>query len=176
KHTPYIPQPIEESSSALLMELNTEQYRTPFELIIPRLDVESSSSTVLAQVSPALAGLRAKIDVPQLEKSTSTVLFEQTTRSDKEIELIMPKPKQIETSTTTMIADVQAKLETKNIRPSEIQPERSTSTVYFDETVQHVRPQPVELRMKQPIIGDSSTTLLANVKPTIDTQQIQIFG
>ena len=87
----------------------------------------------------------------------------------------MPKPKHIETSTSTMIADVQAKYETKNIRPSEIHPETSTSTFYFDETIRNIVPQPVELRMKQPTIADSSTTLLANVKPTLDTQQIQIL-
>ena len=34
----------------------------------------------------------------------------------------------------------------------------------------------VELRMKQPIIGDSSTTVLANVKATLDTQHIKVLG
>ena len=176
KATPYIPQPIEESSSALTMELNTHQEITPFELIIPRIDKESSTSTVLAQISPAIAGLRAKIDIPKLEKSTSSFLFEHKKSFDQEVELIMPKPKHIETSTSTMLADVQAKLETKDIRSTEIQPEISTSTFYFDETIQNVIPQPVEIRMKQPIIADSSTTLFANVKPTLDTKQVQFLG
>jgi hypothetical protein len=176
KATPFIPQRIEESSSALTMELNTQQQITPFELIIPRLDIESSTSTVLAQVSPAIAGLRAKVDIPKVEKSTSNFIFEQKKSFDQEVELIMPKPKHIETSTSTMLADVHAKLETKNIRPTEIHPEISTSTFYFDETIQNIIPQPVEIRMRQPIIADSSTTILANVKPTFDTQQIQVLG
>jgi len=176
KPSPYKPQSIEESSTALMIDLQRAQEIKPFELIIPRIDVESSTSTVLAQVSPAMAGLRAKIDIPKVEKSTSSFLLEQTKRSDKEIEVIMPKPKHMETSTSTMIADVQAKLETKNIRPSEIQPEISTSTLYFEETIHDIIPQPVELRMKQPTIADSSTTLFANVKATLDTQQVQILG
>jgi hypothetical protein len=176
KPSPYIPPPLEESSTALTMELNADQQIAPFELIIPRIGIESSTSTVLAQVSPAIAGLRAKVDVPKVEKSTSKFVLEQRKRLDEEVELIMPKPKRIETSTSTMIADVAAKLETKDIRASQYQPETSTSTFYLDETVQHVVPQPVEIRMKQPMIADSSTTLLANVKATLDTQQIKVLG
>lgn len=176
KPSPYIPPPIEESSTALTMELNADQQIAPFELIIPRFGVESSTSTVLAQVAPAIAGIRAKVDVPQVEKSTSKFVLEQKKRLDEEVELIMPKPKRIETSTSTMIADVAAKLETKEIRASQIQPETSTSTFYLDQSVQNVIPQPVELRMKQPIIADSSTTLFANVKATLDTQQVKMLG
>ncbi|CAF2499044.1 unnamed protein product [Rotaria sp. Silwood2] len=176
KASPYIPPPIQESSTALTMELNAEQQTTPFELIIPRFGIESSTSTVLAQVAPAMAGIRAKIDAPPTEKSTSKFVLEQKKRLDEEVELVMPKPKRIETSTTTMIADVAAKLETKNIRASEVKPERSTSTFYLDDTVQNVIPQPVELRMKQPIIGESSTTVFAHVKATLDTQQIKVLG
>jgi hypothetical protein len=176
KPSPYIPPPIEESSTALSMELNADQQIAPFELIIPRFGIESSSSTVLAQVAPGIAGLRAKVDVPQVEKSTSKFVLEQRKRLDEEVELIMPKPKRIETSTSTMIADVAAKLETKDIRASQYQPETSTSTFYLDNTVENVIPQPVELRMRQPVIADSSTTLFANVKATLDTQQIKMLG
>jgi hypothetical protein len=176
KPSPYIPQTIEESSSALTMELNKNQQIAPFELIIPRFDVESSTSTILAQVAPTIAGLRAKVDVPQVEKSTSKFILEQQKRVEEEVELIMAKPKRIEKSTSTMLADVEAKLETKDIRPSQIQPEISTSTYLFEETSQYIIPQPVEIRMKQPIIGESSTTLLANVKATLDTQNIQRLG
>ena len=176
KPSPYIPQIIEDSSSVLMMNLNTNQQIAPFELIIPRIDVESSTSTILAQIAPTIAGLRAKVDVPQVEKSTSSFLLEQKKRLEEEVELIIPKPKRIETSTTTMIADVEAKLETKNIRSTQIQPETSTSTFLFEDIRQYVIPQPVELRMKQPTIADSSTTILANVKATLDTQQIQRLG
>jgi hypothetical protein len=176
KPSPYIPPPIEESSTALTMELNADQQIAPFELIIPRFGIESSTSTVLAQVAPGIAGLRAKVDVPQVERSTSKFVLEQKKRLDEEVELIMPKPKRIETSTSTMIADVAAKLETKHIRASEVQPEISTSTFYLDETVQNVIPEAVEIRMKQPHIADSSSTLLANVKATLDTQQIKMLG
>jgi hypothetical protein len=176
KPSPYIPPPIEESSTALTMELNGDQQIAPFELIIPRFGIESSTSTVLAQVAPGIAGLRAKVDVPKVEKSTSKFVLEQKKRLDEEVELIMPKPKRIETSTSTMIADVAAKLETKEIRASQVQPEISTSTFYLDETVQDVTPQPVEIRMRQPVIADSSTTVLANVKATLDTQQIKMLG
>jgi hypothetical protein len=176
KASPYIPAPMEESSTALTMELNGDQEIAPFELIIPRFGVESSTSTVLAQIAPTMAGIRARVDVPQVEKSTSKFVLEQRKRLDEEVELIMPKPKRIETSTSTMIADVEAKLETKYIRASEIQPEISTSTFYLDDTVQNIIPQPVELRMRQPIIADSSTTLFANVKATLDTQHIKVLG
>lgn len=172
----YITQSLEESNSMILMDFNRVQQTTPFELIIPRFDVESSTSTVLAHVSPAPAGSRTKVDISNLEKSTSTVLFEQTTRSNREVEMILPKPKQIDRTTSTMIADVEAKYETKNIRPSEYQPEMSTSTVLFDQTIQNIFPQPVELRLKQPTIDDSSTTLFANIKPTLDTQRTRILG
>jgi hypothetical protein len=176
KPSHYIPPPIEESSTALTMELNADQQIAPFELIIPRFGVESSTSTVLAQVAPGIAGLRAKVDVPQVERSTSKFVLESKKRADEEVELIMPKPKRIETSTSTMIADVAAKLETKEIRASQVQPQTSTSTFYLDQTVQNVTPQPVEIRMRQPVIGDSSTTLLANVKATLDTQHIKMLG
>ena len=176
KPSPYIPPPIEESSTAISMELNGDQQIAPFELIIPRFGVESSTSTVLAQVAPGIAGMRATVDVPKVEKSTSKFVLEQKKRLDEEVELIMPKPKRIETSTSTMIADVSAKLETKEIRASQIQPETSTSTFYLDNTVQDVIPQAVEIRMRQPVIADSSTTLLANVKATLDTQHIQMLG
>jgi hypothetical protein len=176
KPSPYIPAPIEESSTALTMELNNEQQIAPFELIIPRFGVESSTSTVIAQVAPGIAGLRARVDVPKVEKSTSKFVLEQRKRLDEEVELIMPKPRRIETSTSTMIADVEAKLETKGIRASQFQPETSTSTFYLDETIPNVTPQPVEIRMRQPIIGDSSTTLFANVKATLDTQHIKVLG
>ncbi|CAF3636008.1 unnamed protein product [Rotaria sordida] len=176
KASPYIPQPVEESSTALTMELGADQPTTPFELIIPRFGIESSTSTVLAQVAPAIAGIRAKIDAPKVEKSTSKFVLEQKKRLDEEVELIMPKPKRIETSTTTMIADVEAKLETKEIRASHVQPEKSTSTFYLDDTIQDVIPQAVEIRMRQPIIGESSTTLFANVRATLDTQQIKVLG
>lgn len=75
-----------------------------------------------------------------------------------------------------MIADVAAKLETKQIRASQYQPETSTSTFYLDQTAPDVIPEPVEIRMKQPIIGDSSTTLIANVKATLDTHQVKMLG
>lgn len=176
KPSPYIPQTIEESSSVIIMDLNTSQQTAPFELIIPRIGMESSSNTIMAQVAPTLAGLRAKVDLPEVEKSTSTFLLEQKQRADEEVELIMPKPKQIETSSSMIIADVQAKLEMKNIRASEIPLETSTSTFYFEEGSEMPLPQPVELRLKQPTIADSSTTLLANVKATLDTQHIQRLG
>ncbi|CAF4276854.1 unnamed protein product, partial [Rotaria magnacalcarata] len=64
----------------------------------------------------------------------------------------------------------------KEIRASQVQPEKSTSTFYLDGTVQQVEPQPVELRMRQPIIGESSTTVFANVKATLDTQHIKVLG
>ena len=176
KPSPYIPQQIEESSSTILMDLTTSQQTAPFELIIPRFGVESSSSTIMAQIAPTIAGLRAKVDLPEVEKSTSTFLLEQKQRVDEEVELIMPKPRHIETSSSTMIADVQAKLEMKNIRPSEIPLETSTSTFYFEEGSEAPLPQPVEIRFKQPTIADSSTTLLANVKATLDTQHIQRLG
>lgn len=176
KPSPYIPPPVEDSSTALTMELNGDQEIAPFELIIPRFGVESSTSTVLAQVAPGIAGIRAKVDVPQVERSTSKFVLEQKKRLDEEVELIMPKPKRIETSTSTMIADVAAKLETKEIRASQVQPEISTSTFYIDETEQNVIPQPVEIRLRQPVIADSSTTLLANVKATLDTHQITMLG
>ncbi|CAF1685799.1 unnamed protein product, partial [Adineta ricciae] len=176
KPSPYIPPPVEESSTALTMELNADQPIAPFELIIPRIGMESSTSTVLAQVAPAIAGIRAKVDIPQVEKSTSKFVLEQRKRLDEEVELIMPKPKRIETSTSTMIADVAAKLETKEIRASQYQPETSTSTFYLDQTAPEVEPSPVEIRMRQPIIGDSSTTLIANVKATLDTQQVKVLG
>ena len=41
-----------------------------------------------------------------------------------------------------MMADVAAKLETKQIRASEYQPETSTSTFYLDQTIENVIPQP----------------------------------
>lgn len=176
KPSPYVPQPMEESSSTLLMDMSTTQQTAPVELIIPRFDVESSTSTVLAQVAPALAGSRTKVDVTHLEKSTSTVLFEQTNHSDREVEMIMPKPKYVDSSTSRMLADVQGKLETRNVHPSEFQPETATSTVLFDRTTHTALPQPVELRMRQPTLADSSTTLLANVKATLDTHQVQILG
>ncbi|CAF0775682.1 unnamed protein product [Adineta steineri] len=176
KASPYIPQPIEESSTALTMELNADQEIAPFELIIPRFGVESSTSTVVAQIAPTMAGIRAKVDVPHVEKSTSKFVLEQKKRFDEEVELIMPKPRRIETSTTTMLADVEAKLETKQIRPSQYQSETSTSTFYLDQTIPDVIPEPVEIRLRQPIIGESSTTLLANVKATLDTQQIKVLG
>jgi hypothetical protein len=176
KPSRYIPQTIEESSSALTMKLNTEQQIAPFELIIPRIDMESSTSTILAQIAPTIAGLRTTVEIPEVKKSTSSFTLEQNKRVDEEVKLILPKPKHLETSTTTMLADVEAKLETKEIRPSQIQPETSTSTFYFQETTQNIIPQPVELRMKQPTIADSSTTLLANVKAPFDTQQIQRLG
>ncbi|CAF4610426.1 unnamed protein product, partial [Rotaria sp. Silwood1] len=175
KPTPYLQQPIEDSSTSLTMELNRNQQIEPFELIIPRIDMESSTSTILADVSPVIAGLHAKIDIPSnIEKLTSSYIFEQTKPLNNEIELIMPKPKHIETSTSTMIADVQAKLETKDIRPNEIQPETSTTTYYFDKTIDTIIPEPVELRMKQPIIGDSSTTVIAKVASPLDTKPIQL--
>ena len=176
KASPYIPQRAEDSSTALTMELNGDQQIAPFELIIPRFGVESSTSTVLAQIAPTMAGIRAKVDVPRVERSSSKFVLEQKKRMDEEVELIMPKPKRIETSTSTMIADVAAKLETKEIRASQVRPETSTSTFYLDQTIQNVEPQPVEIRMKQPIIADSSTTLVANVKATLDTQQITMLG
>jgi hypothetical protein len=176
KASPYIEQPIEESSTALTMELNADQSIAPFELIIPRIGMESSTSTVLAQIAPTLAGIRATVDVPSVEKSTSKFVLEQRKCLDEEVELIMPKPKRIETSTSTMMADVEAKLETKEIRATHVKPETSTSTFYLDQTVEQVIPQPIELRMRQPIIGDSSSTLVANVKATLDTQQIKVFG
>ena len=176
KASPYVPPPIEESSTALTMELNADQEIAPFELIIPRIGVESSTSTVVAQVAPAIGGLRARVEVPEVEKSTSKFVLEQRKRLDEEVELIMPKPKRIETSTSTMVADVEAKLETKEIRASQVQPEISTSTFYLDQNIENVIPQPVEIRMKQPIIGESSTTVLANVKATLDTQHIQVLG
>jgi len=176
KPTPYIQQTIDESTSTLTMDLNKPQQTKPFELIIPRIDQETSTNTILAQVEPTLAGLRAKLDVPSIEQSTSTFLLEQKKRFDEEVEIVMPKPKRFETSSTTMHADVDARLETKDIRPSQIQPEPSTSAFYFEETTNYVIPDAVELRMKQPTIGDSSTTLLANVKPTIDTQYVQRLG
>ena len=176
KASPYVPPSIDESSTVLTMDLNTDQHTTPYELIIPRIDMESSTSTVLAQVEPTLAGLRTKIDAPQVEKSTSKFVLEQKKRLDEEIELIMPKPKRIETSTSTMIADVEAKLETKDIRASQIQPEKSTSTFYLDEIISNTVPQSVELRMKQPVLSDSSSTLLANVKATLDTKEIKVLG
>ncbi|CAF0743307.1 unnamed protein product [Adineta steineri] len=176
KASPYIPQPIEESSTALTMELNADQEIAPFELIIPRFGVESSTSTVVAQIAPTMAGIRAKVDIPHVEKSTSKFVLEQKKRFDEEVELIMPKPRRIETSTTTMLADVEAKLETKQIRPSQYQSETSTSTFYLDQTIPDVIPEPVEIRLRQPIIGESSTTLLANVKATLDTQQIKVLG
>ena len=176
KPSPYIPPPIEDSSTALTMELNGDQQIAPFELIIPRIGVESSTSTILAQVAPGIAGMRATVDIPKVERSTSKFVLEQKKRLDEEVELIMPKPKRIETSTSTMIADVSAKLETKEIRASQIQPEISTSTFYIDETIQDVIPQPVEIRMRQPVMADSSTTVFANVKATLDTQHIQMLG
>ena len=176
KASPYLPQPTETSTTALTMELNQRAEVTPFELIIPRLDMESSTSTILAQVSPTIAGLRALIDVPSVEKSTSSFVLDQKRRHDQEIELVMPKPKRLETSTSTMLADVQAKLETKHIRPTEIQPEAATSTFYFDETTSEIIPQPVELRIKQPVVDDSSSTVFANVKATINTEQTHVLG
>lgn len=176
KPSPYVPQPIEESSTVLTMDLNNSEQIAPFELIIPRFGVESSTSTVLAQVAPAIAGIRATVDIPKVEKSTSKFVLEQRKRLDEEVELIMPKPRHIEQSTSTMIADVSAKLETKEIRASQIQPETSTSTFYLDQTAPEVIPEPVEIRMRQPIIADSSTTLIANVKATLDTQHVQVLG
>ena len=176
KASPYVPAPVEDSSTALTMELNADQPIAPFELIIPRFGVESSTSTVLAQVAPGFAGLRATIDVPKVERSTSKFVLEQKQRLDEEVELIMPKPRRIETSTSTMMAEVQAKLETKEIRASQVPPQTSTSTFYLDQSVENVIPQAVEIRMKQPIIADSSTTLLANVKATLDTHHIQMLG
>ncbi len=96
KPSPYISQTIEESSSALTMDLSTEQQLAPVELIIPRIGMESSTSTILAQVAPTIGGLRAKVDVPRVEKSTSSFTLEQKKRLDEEVELIMPKPKRIE--------------------------------------------------------------------------------
>ena len=176
KASPYIAPAPEDSSNALTMELNGDQEIAPFELIIPRIGVESSSSTVLAQVSAGIAGQRAKVDVPQVERSTSKFVLEQRKRMDEEVEMIMPKPKRIETSTSTMMAEVAAKLETKEIRASQVQPETSTSTFYLDQNADNVTPNPVEIRMRQPIIADSSTTLLANVKATLDTQSIKMLG
>ena len=176
KASPYILPPVEESSTVITMELNGDRQIAPFELIIPRIGMESSTSTILAQIEPTMAGIRAKVDVPRVERSTSKFVLEQKKRLDEEVELIMPKPKRIETSTSTMIAEVSAKLETKEIRASQVQPETSTSTFYIDETVQNVEPQPVEIRMRQPIIADSSSTVLANVKATLDTQHIQMLG
>ncbi|CAF0838305.1 unnamed protein product, partial [Adineta ricciae] len=150
KPSPYVPQTLEESSSMTLMDFNTSQQTAPYELIIPRFDVESSTSTVLAQVAPAPAGSRTKFDVSKLEKSTSSVTFEQTTRSEQEVEMIMPKPKQIDTSTSTMLADVHGKYETKQVRSSEFQPEMSTSSVLFDQTTRSVHPQSIELHLRQP--------------------------
>ena len=176
KASPYVPAPVEDSSTALTMELNADQPIAPFELIIPRFGVESSTSTVLAQVAPGIAGMRATIDVPKVERSTSKFVLEQKQRLDEEVELIMPKPRRIETSTSTMMAEVEAKLETKEIRASQVQPQTSTSTFYLDQTVENVIPQAVEIRMKQPIIADSSTTVLANVKATLETRNIQMLG
>ncbi|CAF1249473.1 unnamed protein product, partial [Adineta ricciae] len=150
KPSPYVPQTLEESSSMTLMDFNTSQQTAPYELIIPRFDVESSTSTVLAQVAPAPAGSRTKVDVSKLEKSTSSVTFEQTTRSEQEVEMIMPKPKRIDTSTSTMLADVHGKYETKQVRPSEFQPGMSTSSVLFDQTTRSVLPQSIELHLRQP--------------------------
>ncbi|CAF0971766.1 unnamed protein product [Rotaria sordida] len=175
KPTPYIQQPIEDSSTSLTMELNRNQQIQPFELIIPRIDMESSTSTILADVSPIIAGLQTKIDIPSnVEKLTSSYLFEQTQPLNDEIELIMPKPKHMETSTSTILADVQAQFETKEIRPNEIQPEISTTTYYFDQTIDTIIPEPVELRMKQPIIDDSSAVIIAKVASTLDTKSIQL--
>lgn len=176
KASPYVLPPVEESSTILTMDLNADQPTAPFELIIPRFGVESSTTTVLAQVAPAMAGIRAKVDAPKAEKSSSKFVLEQKKRLEEEVELIMPKPKRIETSTSTMIADVEAKLETKEIRAAQVQPEKSTSTFYLDGTAQYVEPEPVEIRMKQPIIGESSTTVLANVKATLDTKGIKVLG
>ncbi|CAF5114717.1 unnamed protein product, partial [Rotaria socialis] len=80
------------SSTALTMDLNADQPTAPFELIIPRIGVESSTNTILAQVAPAMAGIRAKLDGPKVEKSTSKFVLEQKKRFDEEVELIMPKP------------------------------------------------------------------------------------
>ncbi|CAF4512820.1 unnamed protein product, partial [Rotaria magnacalcarata] len=74
----------------------------------------------------------------------------------------------------TLIADVQAKLETKEIRPNEIQPEISSATFSFNQSTECIIPESVEMHMKQPIVQDSSTTLLANVQSTLDTRPIQI--
>ena len=176
KPSPYLARPIEESSTALTMELNSNPAVAPFELIIPRLERQPSSSTILAQVSPTLAGQRARVNIPEVERSTSSFFMEQQTRHDEEVELIMPKPRHIEKSSSTMMADVQARLETTDIRASQIHPEQSTTTFYFDEAVPHIVPQPVEMRLKQPIVADSSTTLFANVKPAFDTEQVQQLG
>lgn len=176
KSTPYIPPPVEDSSTVITMDLNADKPVAPFELIIPRIGMESSTSTVVAQINPAIAGIRAKIDVPEVEKSSSKFVLEQKKRLDEEVELIMPKPRQIENSTSIMVADVQAKLETKEIRASQVQPEISTSTFYLDNSVENVVPEPVEIRMKQPMIGESSTTVVANVKATLDTKNIKVLG
>lgn len=96
-------QPIEESSTSLTVDLNQDLQRKPVELIIPHLDIESSTSTVIAQVSPMIAGLQTKIDVPSdFEKSSSNFT------------------KHIESSTSTIIADIDAKLETKDKHANEI--------------------------------------------------------
>ncbi|CAM2700506.1 unnamed protein product [Rotaria socialis] len=167
KGTPLMQQPIEESSTNLTMKLNTDQQIKPFELILPRLDIESSASTI--------AGLHTKIDVPSnIERSSFNGLIERKKLTDDEIELIVPKPKYIDKSTSTLIADVQAQLETKEIRPNEIQPEISSATVFFDETTEYIIPESVEIRMKQPIVQNSSTTLLANAQSALDPRTIQI--
>ncbi|CAF3722525.1 unnamed protein product [Rotaria socialis] len=167
KGTPLMQQPIEESSTNLTMKLNTDQQIKPFELILPRLDIESSVSTI--------AGLHTKIDVPSnIERSSFNGLIERKKLTDNEIELIVPKPKYIDKSTSTLIADVQAQLETKEIRPNEIQPEISSATVFFDETTEYIIPESVEIRMKQPIVQNSSTTLLANAQSALDPRTIQI--
>ncbi|CAF3985915.1 unnamed protein product, partial [Rotaria magnacalcarata] len=173
--TPFMQQPIEESSTNSTIELNRDRQIKPFELILPRLDIESSTSTIAAQVSPMIAGLPTKIDVPSnIETSLSNVLIERKKHIDNEIELIVSKPKYIDKSTSTLIADVQAKLETKEIRPNEIQPEISSATFSFNQSTECIIPESVEMHMKQPIVQDSSTTLLANVQSTLDTRPIQI--
>ncbi|CAF0760989.1 unnamed protein product, partial [Didymodactylos carnosus] len=163
----------EDSSTAIVMDLARQQEHAPFDLIIPKFDVEKSSTTVVAQVAPTLAGMKTTINVPQPE-SSSSLFLEQRSTPDEPVDLIFPKPK-IESSSTTVVADVYAKLETKSMRATEVIPETSTSTFYFDKNIQEV-PEAVEIRLKQPEIQDSSTTVLAHVKATLDTRHVQMLG
>ncbi|CAF1501672.1 unnamed protein product, partial [Didymodactylos carnosus] len=105
----------EDSSTAIVMDLSTQkQEHAPFELIIPKFGVEKSTSTVVAQVAPTLAGIKTTISVPPSE-SSSSLFLEQRLVPDELVDIILPKPK-IGSSSTTVIADVSAKLETKSIR------------------------------------------------------------
>ncbi len=80
-------------------------------------------------------------------------------------------------SSTTLLANVKATLDTQQIQRlgQPFQPfEQSSSAILLETKSEEIQPSEVELILPRPRIQESTSVLLADVRPTLDTSQTHV--